>query len=58
MIKMKDCVKSYKTDRDIGRKIETRLKALKKAGVGNTNDARYCLGLSCLCEMKGVKVPA
>jgi len=57
-MKMKDVVKSYKTDREVERKINDRLKALKKAGIGNTNDARYCLGLTCLCEMKGVKVPA
>ncbi len=55
---MRDCVKSYKTSREVGMKINARLKDLKKAGVANTNDTLICLGLSCLCEMKGVKVPA
>ena len=57
-MKMKEIVKTYKTDEVIGTKIDARLTALKRAGVGNTNDARYCLALSCLCEQKGIKVPA
>ena len=55
---MKNKVMSFKTDEEIRKKILARNKALKRAGIGNTNDARYCMGLSCLCEQKGIKVPA
>jgi hypothetical protein len=55
---MKNKVMSFKTDEDIRKKIRARDKALKRAGIGNTQDARYCMGLGCLCEQKGIKVKA
>lgn len=55
---MKNKVRSYKTDEVIGNKITARLTALKRAGIGNTTDARLCMGLDCLVVKHGLKVRA